>query len=191
MSLKSLITSLVQIATGHRREPTPPPNPDRMDFNTPFSRLLAEANDSDLVDATFLKIVDRLQAGRSTAPPEEQVIQLVYHSLGIIGNGGFEYLFSGTFSFDPEFLATAEAHRNLGLTRSYEAFQRDFALFPELRIPHNGRDRIQIYKQTDETVREEINRLYWQDDWDKLSIKRLAEDIRENAEKLGDLDSKK
>ena len=113
---------------------------------------------------------------------------LVWHSAGIIDNGGFEYLFSGDFDGDPEFRITAEAYRTAGLTRGYEAFQEAFRLFPGGKVPRDSEARIGQYLAAPEAVREAINRKHWQDGWDDLREKRLAQFIRENSVKLGNLD---
>ena len=59
---------------------------------------------------------------------------LVWHTSGIIDNGGFEYLFAGEFFSDPDYHITAEAYLTAGLLRAYEAFQEAFALFPDGKV---------------------------------------------------------
>lgn len=161
-----------------------------MDSKTPFQTLLTKANDFDLVDGTFVKIGARyghwVDATQYT--PEERVIMLVWHSGGIIDNGGFEYLFAGDFDGDPEFKLTAEAYQQVGLTRGYEAFQEAFSLFPEGKIPHDSEERIRQYTKVSESEREKINEKHWQDGWDRLREKKLAQYIRSRVSKLGDLD---
>ncbi len=66
---------------------------------------------------------------------------LVWHSAGIIDNGGFEYLFAGDFPGDPDYQITAETYKTAGLLRGYEAFQEAFALFPKGRVPHDRAER--------------------------------------------------
>ena len=163
------------------------------DSKTPFKTLLEKACDFDLVDSTFVKIGDRYGhwVDASQYTPEERVIMLVWHSSGIIDNGGFEYLFSGDFDGDPEFKITAAAYKTVGLTRGYEAFQDAFKLFPNGKIPHDSEERIQQYKMADESVREEINTKHWKDGWEDLREKVLAQFIRDYVSKLGDLDSAK
>lgn len=160
-----------------------------IDSQVPFQTLLAEANDFDLVDGTFVKIGARyghwVDAAKYT--PEERVIMLVWHASGFIDNGGFEYLFSGEFDGDPDFRITAQAHKEAGLTRSYEAFQEAFALFPDGKVPRNPKDRVSLFLKIDESKREAINKKVWQDEWDELRQKQLAKYIRDHAAKLGDL----
>jgi hypothetical protein len=159
----------------------------------PFKTLLSEANDFDLVNDTFVRIGDRYDhrgdAREYTA--EERVVALVWRASSQIDNGGFEFLFSGDFDDDPEFKMTAEAFRDVGLARSYEAFQEAFKLFPNGKVPHDPDERISQYKMADEEVRERISRKVWQDGWDNLRDKKLAQFIRDNASQLGGLDAAK
>jgi len=91
-------------------------NRKRFEHTAPFLTLLAEAGDCDLVDGTFHKIGDRYGhwVDATQYSPEERVIMLVWHSSGIIDNGGFEYLFAGEFPGDPDYHITAEAFRRPG-----------------------------------------------------------------------------
>ncbi len=87
---------------------------------------------------------------------------------------------------DPDFRATAEAHRTIGLTHCYEALQNAFALFPGGHVPHLARERHPLYKQADEAARDNISRLYWSQE--ATIIRNVAQYIRDNAAKLGCLD---
>ena len=176
-----------------REHERPTDDPDtarpRLQENTPFTTLLAEARDGDLVNGTFHKIGERYANWVDAAKysPEESVIMLVWHSSGIIGNGGFEYLFAGEFPGDPDFHITAEAYRTAGLDRSYEAFHEAFKLFPGGVVPHDPEQRIQLYQAANKSAREGLNRKLWHDD--HAQEKKLAEFIRKNAAQLGNLDA--
>jgi hypothetical protein len=163
------------------------------DKTTPMNILLEKAPDFELVNSTFVKIGDRHNhwVDVSKYTPEERVIMLVWHSSGIIDNGGFEYLFSGDFDGDPDFRITAEAYKTAGLMRGYESFQEAFALFPGGKVPHDAEERSNQYEQTDKTKREAINTKNWKDGWENLREKELARYIRANISELGDLDSGK
>ena len=161
-----------------------------MEHTTPFLTLLAEASDFDLVNGTFDKIGDRYDhwVDATQYSPEERVIMLVWHSSGIIDNGGFEYLFAGDFPGDPDYRITAEAYKTAGLLRGYEAFQEAFALFPGGTVPHDRAERSQLYQAANRSARDRLNRKLWQDGYDGSREKKLAEFIRKNAARLGDLD---
>jgi hypothetical protein len=161
----------------------------KLDSSTPFETLLAKASDFDLVNGTFVKIGARYHhwVDASQYTPEERVIMLVWHSAGIIGNGGFEYLFAGEFPGDLDFHITAEAYRIAGIDRSYEAFQTAFSLFPNGIVPRDPQERSRLYEMANKSVREGLNRKVWHDD--RVLSKKLAECIRANAPHLGNLDA--
>jgi Leucine-rich repeat (LRR) protein len=166
------------------------PDCERFEDSTPFLTLLANACDVDLVNGTFHKIGERyghwVDATQYT--PEERVVMLVWHSSGIIDNGGFEYLFAGDFDGDPDYHITAEAYKTAGLLRGFEAFQEAFALFPDGKVPHERAERDRLYDAANHSARYRLNRKLWQDGSDRTRDKRLAEFIRKNAARLGDLD---
>ena len=57
----------------------------------------------------------------SKQSPQERVVTQVWNSLGIIGNGGFQYLFEGGFYGDPGYVYTAAAFQTLGCKQAAEA----------------------------------------------------------------------
>jgi hypothetical protein len=161
----------------------------RYESDAPFETLLAKANDWDLVNATFDKIGDRYHhwVDASAYSPIERVIMLVWHLTGIIDNGGFEYLFAGEIDGDPDYQLAAEACKEAGLVRSYEAFQEAFNLFPGGIVPHDPEKRWRQYDNANRSAREAINRKAWSDGYDHLREKKLAEFIRANAMQLSHL----
>ena len=190
----------VQDRQRDRYEFGPPPdmegtndkNRKRFDHTAPFLTLLAEASDWDLVNGTFSKIGDRYDhwVDATRYSPEERVIMLVWHSSGIIDNGGFEYLFAGEFPGDPDYHITAEAYKAAGLLRAYQAFQEAFALFAGGEVPHDSPPtRNERYQAANRSARDRLNRKLWQDTYDRTGEKRLAEFIRKHAARLGDLDA--
>lgn len=162
----------------------------RLESTTPFLTLLAEACDNDLINGTFVKIGDRYShwVDATQYSPEERVIMLVWHSSGIIDNGGFEYLFAGQFPGDPDFSITAEAYKTAGLVRGHEAFQEAFALFPGGTVPHDPAERDRLFHWANRSARDRIKRKLWQDARDGSREKKLTEFIRKNAARLGNLD---
>jgi hypothetical protein len=163
----------------------------RLDNTAPFLTLLAQACDNDLINGTFHKIGDRYDhwVDATQYSPEERVIMLVWHSSGIIDNGGFEYLFAGAFPGDPDYRITAEAYKTAGLLRGYAAFQEAFALFPGGAVPHDSAERDRLFQAANRSARDRIKRKLWQDGRDGSREKKLAEFIRKNAARLGDLDN--
>ncbi len=163
------------------------------DNTTPMKTLLERGSAFDLVNGTFVKIGNRYEHSVKVSQytEEERVIMLVWHSSGIIGNGGFAYLFSGEFDGDPEFKITADAHRIVGLIRSYEAFQDAFQLFSNGIVPSSTKEQISQDEMSADSLLDDINRKYWQDGWSGLREELLATYIRTHLTKLGNLDCPK
>jgi hypothetical protein len=162
------------------------------DGTTPFQILLERACEFDLIDSTFMKIGDIHDHWVDVArySPVERVIMLVWHSGGLIHNGGFEYLFAGCFDGDPDFRITAESYKEAGLIRGYSAFHDAFQLFPHGRVPTDPHERLRQYETANRSLRDAINRKHWQDSSDGLTEQKLAQFIREHAAELGELDKK-
>ena len=82
--------------------------------------LLAEPDNFELCNGLFTRIVeyhgDDIDA--SAVSEDERVVLLVWHVSGIIGNGGFRYLFEGNLKGDPHFALTAEAFRVTGCKKA-------------------------------------------------------------------------
>lgn len=161
----------------------------KFDSSTPLATLLAKACDFDLINAVFSKISDRHSpwVDVSAYTPEERVVMLVWHSSGIISNGGIEYLFAGEFDNDPDFRITAEAYKTAGLDRSYEAFQAAFNLFPGGVVPHDPEERARLFFEANKSARQALDRTIWHDA--RAQQKKLAEFIRQHADDFVDLDN--
>ncbi len=163
---------------------------ERLDTNTPFLQLLAKACDLDLVEGTFTKIHERYnhRIDATRYSPEESVIMLVWHSACCINFAGFEYLFVSTIPGDSDFGSTAEAYKTVGLDRDFAAFQQAFALFPLGVLPDDPVARYQLFQGSNQTARDQINQGFQRRGYDGSREKKLAEFIRKNAARLGDLD---
>jgi hypothetical protein len=149
-----------------------------------FEELLAELDDFDLCDGVFLAIAkvtgNRLDAANE--PEACRTVTLVWHSGGIIGNGGFRYLFEGDFNGDPGYLITADAYRRIGANEDYAAFCAALAIFPMSRLPLNIDDRLRMYDAHPEERRQDIDNRFFSaaDTRQKL----LAKFIRFNKEAI-------
>lgn len=104
--------------------------------------------DIDLADTTFKRILKKHgdDVDPSKIPKPQQTVMLVYHSHGILGNGGFQYLFEGDFTGDPEFLLTRQAYKTIGATDASAAFEKAFAVFPNSTPPANIERRIGMWQ---------------------------------------------
>jgi hypothetical protein len=128
-------------------------------------KLLATTDDFDLCDGVFCAIADvtgnQIDAVREPEPC--RTVTLVWHSGGIIGNGGFQYLFESNFNGDPGYRKTADAYERIGAVKSYAAFQDALALFPGNSPPSDIDRRLKIYQSHPKEVRDKINGRFWAD----------------------------
>lgn len=104
--------------------------------------------DIDLADTTFKRILKKHgdDVDPSKIPKPQQTVMLVYHSHGILGNGGFQYLFEGDFTGDPKFLLTRQAYNTIGATDASAAFEKAFAVFPNSTPPANIDRRLEMWQ---------------------------------------------
>jgi hypothetical protein len=115
----------------------------------PLAEILGESDDFRLCDRLFGRIAER-RANRfdvTGVPEEEATVALVWHTYGIVGNGGFHYLLEGDFDGDPGFARTALAFREIGCARAAGALEQVLRCFPGGR-PHEDVDRrLRHYKK--------------------------------------------
>jgi hypothetical protein len=81
----------------------------------------------------------------SKAPVPHRTVACVMHAHGIIGNGGFRYLFEGDFPGDPGFNLTRQAYADIGAHGAVEAFNEAFAAFPGGVPPEDLAEREKLY----------------------------------------------
>lgn len=145
---------------------------------------MSDANHFDLCNEVFERIVahygDEIDA--SALPDEHRTVLLAWHAMGIIGNGGFNYLFEASFDGDPHFLLTAEAFRAIECREAAEAFQRALDLFPNSKPPADISRRLKIYRRGTGELRHEIDSQFWNAS-DAIE-KCLAAFIRAHEERL-------
>lgn len=105
-------------------------------------------SNATLADATFKRILKAHgdSVDPSKIPKPQQTVILVFHSHGIIGNGGFQYLFSSDFPGDAEFLLTRQAYKTIGASEASAAFAKAFAVFPNSIPPANTDRRLEMWQ---------------------------------------------
>ena len=84
-------------------------------------------------------------ADASALSDEKRTVYLVWGSHGVIGNGGFRYLFESTVRGDPHYSLTRHAFETIGCSEAAEAFAQALAAFPESRPPANQTKRLRAY----------------------------------------------
>ncbi len=145
-----------------------------------IQELLNEEDNFDLCDGVFLYITN-LHGNMVDANQEsklERIVTLVWHIKGIIGNGGFRFLFEGDFEGDPGFVYTAAAFSEIGCDQAAEAFKEALGIFPGNLPPEDLDERLEIYLKYNEKTRDRINEKFWGSS-DDITAK-LATYIRAN-----------
>jgi len=125
---------------------------------------------------------DRFDAEKE--PPDCRVVTLVWHTSGLVGNGGFGYLFEGDLNGDPQFELTEAAYRSIGAKQAYDAFRDAMSLFPDGVPPEDVNERMRIYESHPETERDAIEARFFEAE-DEV-IKCLAAYIRRNRDAIDD-----
>jgi Domain of unknown function (DUF4375) len=156
----------------------------------PLAKLFAEANDFDLCNGLFehLLAFDGEVPDVSEMPEEERVVLLVWHTYGIIGNGGFDYLFGGDLPGDPGYSLAAEAYEAIGCEPAAHAFRQALALFPSREAPRDLDARMRIYRRGTGDRRGQIDREFF--NAGKQIEACLARYIREHQEAYSRLEGR-
>jgi uncharacterized protein DUF4375 len=150
----------------------------------------------DRVSKKDRRLCDRILAGITTRyhgddldvselPEEHRVVLLVTSAQGIISNGGFNYLFEGSFKGDPHYLLTAGAFEAIGCQKAANAFQEALALFPDGKPPIDMEERLQIYRRGKGEQRHKLDCAIW-DSTVEIETK-LANYIRSHREAYREL----
>jgi hypothetical protein len=103
--------------------------------------------DIDLADETFDRILKYYgeSIDPTMMPEEHRTVLAVYHSYGVLGNGGFQYLFEGDLTGDPHFQITRESYATIGATTASAAFDKAYAVFPNSIPPKDMDQRLSIW----------------------------------------------
>ncbi len=96
-----------------------------------FDEIIKALDPFDLCDGIFCLFSEKYgnKINASIEPEPSRTITLVWHSMGLIGNGGFWYLFEGRFNGDPDFSITAEAYKKIGATSAYKKFNDSLSFY--------------------------------------------------------------
>jgi hypothetical protein len=90
-----------------------------------------------------------------------RILILSDHARGIIGNGGFRYLFEGDFPNDPGFRLTIQAFETLGVKPAVTAFKNALAVFPNSRLPNDIEKRLDAFLSISYSRRQKIDETFW------------------------------
>lgn len=146
--------------------------------------LLSTDDDFDLCDGVFcaIAVMTGNEIDLANEPEHCRTVTAIWHSSGIIGNGGFQYLFESDFNGDPGYRFSADAYKTIGAEESHVAFTAALALFADSELPTDIDERLRIFLSHPEETRDNINSQFWAGDDD---VKRLlATYIRSHQSEL-------
>ena len=154
-----------------------------------LSELFARPDDFQLVDKVFVRIAQQCDGSDSASlealPREQKVVLDVWGSGGIIGNGGFQYLFESDLVDMP---GIAASYDTIGVPRAAEAFRKAMAIFPRSK-PHADVEKRLAYleKLGPETASklEQLSEEIW--DCDRDIKRKLAQYVRANQTAFANL----
>ena len=109
--------------------------------------LFSTGADFDLCNRLAVRISDvhGNDVDATALSDEERTIYLVWGALGVIGNGGFHYLFESSIKGDPYYALTRHAFEAIGCWEAAEAFGLALAAFPDSRPPASQAKRLRAY----------------------------------------------
>lgn len=126
------------------------------------SPILDIQDDFELCNEVFSRLCDSCnEIDVGSCAELERIVRLVWHSAGLIENGGFRYLFECDFMGDPGFVYTAAAYHRIGALRAYEAFQDAVRQFPGGVLPHDINERLRLYESVPQERWDEIAGRFW------------------------------
>jgi hypothetical protein len=108
---------------------------------------------------------------------------------GIIGNGGFRYLFEGHLNGDPYFALTAEAFQATGCKKATDTVQQNLAMFPHSRPPTDIAKRLRFYLKRIKSCPTNLDVEFFDAQDDRKTC--LASYIRSHADAYAHLDGNK
>ena len=112
-----------------------------------LSDLFDHGDDFDLCNRLFGDICtahgNDVDAARLTE--EERTVYLVWGAHGVIGNGGFRYLFEHSLVGDPHYALSRHAFEVIGCDEAAEAFSEALSVFSGGRPPTDQKERLRQY----------------------------------------------
>lgn len=163
----------------NRPDPNDPLRLAGMGMRCTFSELLADPEDFNVANG-FFSLICGIHAGEFNADfyrPVERPIMLTWHAKGIIGNGGFAYLFEGEWPGDLDYQLTIDAHRAIGCDDQVRALEWAIS---EVSAAADRTKRRDAFVALPSATQNEINSLYWNEGMER----KISKYIRENKKLL-------
>jgi hypothetical protein len=154
------------------------------ELKTRLDDAQSNGSDSDLCNAAAV-IIDQCQwlfPETKKCLADQWIVKSVWAATGIIGNGGFEYLFSHEWDEDPDFLRTLKAFKAIKCPKAFEAVHAAFRLFKNGEPPRDSDKRITEYGQVPEPNRDAVNSAFFHESNSGAIERALAAFIRANPD---------
>lgn len=112
-----------------------------------LAKLFDRGGDEPLCDRLFVRLCEVHGNGADvrTLSDAERVVYCVWGAVGVIGNGGFRYLFESDLPGDPHFTVTRDCFEAIGCWEASAAFGQAFAAFADGRPPADPGERVRLY----------------------------------------------
>ena len=139
----------------------------------------------EVCNRTWRRITSRYADSRGAAELDEleRTVVLVWTVTGIVGNGGFEYLFGGDLPGDPDYHLSLEAFERIGCQDAARSLRDAIAVFPDGKVPEDGKRRRAMYMARPEDERDRLAVAFFEAEAHVTT--RLAEYIREHNLRKG------
>lgn len=124
---------------------------------------MTESEEFDLCNAKYLEIEKsyNLTGDLTEIPFYDRTILLVWWTMGVVDNGGFQYLFECTLEGDPECELTARAFAVIGCDKAARAIVGATAIFPDGKVIKDHGERQDYVKLIGDSAFEDFNRTFW------------------------------
>jgi hypothetical protein len=158
-----------------------------MSFSEQLEPLLALPSDYELCSGVDTLIEKRFELDRIdlSVPDPARTVSLIFYSRGVVGNGGFQYLFESGANGDSDFaVLTIDGYRRIGLPEAYAAFADALKLFPGGLPPTVVEERIAALRALPDDAFGEMDLRYYRAVGDGKLEACLARFIRENSKEL-------
>ncbi|MDB6112781.1 MAG: hypothetical protein JWR69_4531 [Pedosphaera sp.] len=134
-------------------------------------------DDFEFINGLFCKLVDKQEdQGAEVLTKEENVVLLIWHASGIIGNGGFRYFFEQELNGE----AAAAAYTIIGCDKAAELLRLGLSLFPNTVPPASWEERVKYMDENAELF-DRLSEAFWEAD--QGMQERLAEYTRSHFDK--------
>lgn len=135
-------------------------------------------DDFEKLEELFIRLADKEERkGTKSLTKEQQVVLLVWHASGIIGNGGFQYLYEQ--SLNPELVA--EAYEAIKCNACADILRKTTSVFPDGR-PHEDWDARIDFIANHRNVFEKLDNAFW--DADEEMVPRLADYVKKHQKSI-------